>query len=369
MISELDVLGLPDNTPPTISNYSVDPPALFPPNHTMRDVTVNYDATDNCGTPDCALTVSSNEPVNGLGDGDTAPDWEIVDAHHVRLRAERAGNGNGRVYTITITCTDSSGNVATQNVTVNVAHNITGPPSGAAFKVGTTVKFAGQFWDIPGAKHTAQWTFDTVTQAGTVVEPTSSKPGSVSGAYTFTAAGVYLVKLTVTDSRGLSDTSTMQGDIGELVVIYDPKAGYVLGSGSFDSPAGAFTSNPSLAGKAGFGFVSQYFKAAPNPKGNTAFNLKIAGLEFVSLNYSYLAVSGARAQYKGFGKINGDASYNFILTVLDGQAAGGGGVDKLRMKIWNKNTGAVVYDSQPGAPDNADPSTPVASGSAIQIQY
>ena len=47
-------------------------------------------------------------------DGNTAPDWEIVDSHHVRLRAERSGRGNGRVYTITITCTDGSGNSTQQ---------------------------------------------------------------------------------------------------------------------------------------------------------------------------------------------------------------------------------------------------------------
>jgi hypothetical protein len=86
----------------------------------MVDVTVNYNSTDNCGADTCALTVTSNEPINGTGDGDTAPDWEIVDSHHVRLRAERAGGGDGRIYTITITCTDSSGNSSSQTVTVTV---------------------------------------------------------------------------------------------------------------------------------------------------------------------------------------------------------------------------------------------------------
>jgi len=59
---------------------------------------------------------------NGTGDGDTSPDWEIVDAHHVRLRAERSGAGSGRIYTITITATDSRGNVSSQIVSVSVAH-------------------------------------------------------------------------------------------------------------------------------------------------------------------------------------------------------------------------------------------------------
>ena len=110
-----------DDTPPTISGVSASPSSLWPPNHKMVNVTINYSASDNCGATTCVISsVTSNEPVNGTGDGDTAPDWEIVDVQHVRLRAERAGNGNGRIYTITITCTDGSGNSSNQTVTVTV---------------------------------------------------------------------------------------------------------------------------------------------------------------------------------------------------------------------------------------------------------
>ena len=84
----------------------------------MVDVTVNYNVTDNCESTTCALSVSSNEPLNGTGDGDTAPDWEIVDAHRVRLRAERAGAGAGRIYTITVTCRDGAGASSSKSVTV-----------------------------------------------------------------------------------------------------------------------------------------------------------------------------------------------------------------------------------------------------------
>jgi hypothetical protein len=66
------------------------------------------------------LTVTSNEPVDGEGDGNTSPDWEVVDAHHVRVRAERAGGGSGRTYTITITSTDGAGHTSSVDVTVRV---------------------------------------------------------------------------------------------------------------------------------------------------------------------------------------------------------------------------------------------------------
>ena len=87
----------------------------------MRDVTINYSATDNCGAATCAITnITSNEPVIGSGSGNTAPDWEFVDEHHVRLRSEREGSGDGRIYTITITCTDSVGKTSSHQVTVTV---------------------------------------------------------------------------------------------------------------------------------------------------------------------------------------------------------------------------------------------------------
>jgi YVTN family beta-propeller protein len=117
------IVTVNDDQSPSITDTAVDKPALWPPNHKMVDVTVSYSSSDNCGAITCWLSVTSNEPEDGTGDGDTAPDWEVIDAHHVRLRAERAGTGNGRIYTITITCTDSTGNSSTQTVTVSVPKN------------------------------------------------------------------------------------------------------------------------------------------------------------------------------------------------------------------------------------------------------
>jgi hypothetical protein len=110
--------------PPAISGAGASPASLWPANHKMSDVTVNYTVGDACGAVTCAIaSIASNEPVNGPGDGNTAPDWVIVDNHHVRLRAERAGFGQGRIYTITIACTDTYGHTTTSTVTVNVPHN------------------------------------------------------------------------------------------------------------------------------------------------------------------------------------------------------------------------------------------------------
>jgi predicted extracellular nuclease len=111
---------------PVIGNASATPSVLWPPNHKMITVTVTYDLDVACdGNPATAvLSVTSNEPVKGTGSGDTAPDWIVVDSHHVKLRAERAGGGSGRVYTISIIATDSRGEVTTQDVAVTVPHNM-----------------------------------------------------------------------------------------------------------------------------------------------------------------------------------------------------------------------------------------------------
>jgi glycosidase len=109
-----------DATAPTLGPISVSASLLTPANHTMREVSLSYTATDNSGAVVCSPNVTSNEPVNGTGDGDTAPDWQVIDETRVLLRAERAGTGSGRVYTITVTCNDATGHTASRSATVRV---------------------------------------------------------------------------------------------------------------------------------------------------------------------------------------------------------------------------------------------------------
>jgi uncharacterized protein len=112
-----------DTMAPVIQGFSLTPTVLGPPNHTMVDVMLSYTVTDASGTTMCAPTVTSNEAPNAPGSGHTAIDWEVVNSHHVRLRAERAGGGSGRIYTVTLTCTDPSGNPAAAVATTGVPHD------------------------------------------------------------------------------------------------------------------------------------------------------------------------------------------------------------------------------------------------------
>jgi hypothetical protein len=358
-----------DPNPPTVTGLAADPASLWPKNHKMRDVTINYSATDSCSGVNCQITnIASNEPIEGTGDGDTSPDWEFVDEHHVRLRAESGGGSVGRTYTITVTCTDSAGNSTTKTVEVHVGHNIISPKSGTAFKINTAVTFTGTFWDVPGRKHTAAWQFDDLTTGATITEPVGSKNGTVKGTYTFKDPGVYKVTLKVTDNTGATSWVDTQDDVESLVVVYDPASGYAIGGGWIDSPLGALVSDPLMIGKLSFGFNSKFFKGATNPKGESQLDFLLGNLDFNALNYDYLVIDKARAQFRGFGKINGVSGYDFIVTVIDGSLPGGGGVDKFRIKIWNKTTGFIFYDSQPGASDAADPIIPIGPGGDISIK-
>jgi hypothetical protein len=104
---------------PVITGATATPNVLWPPNQTFVDVTTAYAVADPCPNT-CVLTVSSNEPPVD----DKTPEWIVEDAHHLQLRAERLGDGTGRIYTITITCTnDTNKKSSTQTVTVLVPHD------------------------------------------------------------------------------------------------------------------------------------------------------------------------------------------------------------------------------------------------------
>ena len=111
-----------DVEPPIIMNLNEDYEPLWPPNHQMVEVFIDYEIFDNCPTT-TEILISSNEPENGIGDGDQYPDWEVIDEHHVLLRAERSGKGNGREYYINIKVYDGSMNYAEEQVTILVPHN------------------------------------------------------------------------------------------------------------------------------------------------------------------------------------------------------------------------------------------------------
>jgi hypothetical protein len=113
-----------DTTPPYFTALA-NPDTLWPPNHRMVPISISVEGSDNCDPePVCEIvSVSSDEPADGPGDGHTLQDWEITGNLTVNLRAERSGLGDGRLYTITVECTDASGNSSEKNAVVTVPHD------------------------------------------------------------------------------------------------------------------------------------------------------------------------------------------------------------------------------------------------------
>jgi hypothetical protein len=100
-----------DSQRPSISAAVASPSILNSPNHNLNRIQISAAVSDNVPGARCWIaSVTSNEPDNGLGDGDTSNDIQITGEMTVLLRAERSGAGNGRVYTITLLAEDAAGN-------------------------------------------------------------------------------------------------------------------------------------------------------------------------------------------------------------------------------------------------------------------
>jgi hypothetical protein len=183
--------------------------------------------------------------------------------------------------------------------------------------------------------------------------------GTASFQYAYDAAGIYLVDCEVTDT-----TDGTQSSEPNYVVVFDPSAGFVTGGGWIDSPVGAYVPDPAAAGPARFGFVSQYKKGATVPTGSTQFQFQAGDVNLHSNQFEWLVVSGARAQFKGTGSVNGVDGYRFTVTVIDGDVLGKGQDDRFRMRIWEPS-GGLVYDNQMGAADSDDPTTAITQGSIV----
>lgn len=130
--STIDVV---DSVPPLVTVE--EPPPLWPPNHAYREVSLDdchIEVADACsGTLDpstshAAITcVTSDEPDNAPGGGDdghTTNDIVILDETRVKLRVERNGHGDGRVYNVHFRVQDEAGNRRDGTCSFVVPHDL-----------------------------------------------------------------------------------------------------------------------------------------------------------------------------------------------------------------------------------------------------
>jgi hypothetical protein len=108
------------NDPPMCELASADISILWPPTHKMIEVEITgLSDPNNDLITTTIIGVTQDEPTNFIGDGDSSPD-AVIQEDTVLLRAERSGNGNGRVYLIVFVASDSIGGICEGSVLVTV---------------------------------------------------------------------------------------------------------------------------------------------------------------------------------------------------------------------------------------------------------
>jgi PKD repeat protein len=285
-----------------------------------------------------------------LGDGTTGT-GPTPPASHVY-----ANNGS---FDIMLAVADGRGGVDTARTTATIANvapvlgtfSVPTTPFGLT-AAGVTLPVSATFTDA-GILDAHTSTLDCGTGA---VTQSDSPNGAAGGACAFTSPGVYSIQLTVRDEDGGTDTRLASGQ----VVVYDASAGWVTGGGWIVSPAGAFAAAPALTGKLTFGFVARY-QASTAPGGNAEFKLNLGKLDFRSTALDWLVASGSTARLQGRGTLNGTGEFAFEVLAIDGTPG-----DAVRIRIWNRATGVVMYDNQRDEPLDSNAAAPLGGGS-IQL--
>jgi hypothetical protein len=220
----------------------------------------------------------------------------------------------------------------------------------AAVKVGTAAEATAFFTD-PYDTHTAVFDWGDGTTSNGVVDEVAH---SITGSHTYVMAGFYTVKVTLTDSMGVTASKTCT----EYLVVYDGM-GEASGSGTIQIGADDIPWNPAAVGKASFSLTARYNKDVPT--GNA--KLGIGKSQFTAAFFDYIVIKDSVAYIHGMGSIDKSApDYEFLLVVKDG---GKTGSDTYRLQIWN-STMVKVFDNAPEAGDMLNPdATPITGGSIV----
>jgi len=153
-ISRLEILGDPSGLSYVMDSFTFKPIPqniiLWPPTHEYHTIKITDCVTSVSDICDLDVdmddiviasvsSVSSDEPEDVFaeededsedeGDGNTKDDIVIVNPQTIKLRAERQGGGNGRVYTINYQITDAFDNTATGSCKISVPHEQNGEPA------------------------------------------------------------------------------------------------------------------------------------------------------------------------------------------------------------------------------------------------
>lgn len=199
----------------------------------------------------------------------------------------------------------------------------------------------------PGQSHTVIWEWGDGTTTSEEMPPGEPGYGSTGAFHAYAEPGFYTVKVRVIDDTGRSDSETL-----DPIVVYDPDGPSAAGAGWIALPQGKGT----------FHVDASYRKNEDVPEGRVRF--QAPGIDLRSRSFILLVVSGPTAWLVGYGDLNGEAGASFWIAMTDGDAPGGGGIDRFRIRIWDGEE--VVFDNEPGTPLVAPPATALGGG-AIRL--
>jgi PKD repeat protein len=269
-------------------------------------------------------------------------------------------------YTLTLTVRDRRGATDTKTTTVTIANvaptivagSLTGPTAPLQMTSGSaSAPIAFEFSD-PGRSFDI-YSAEVACGNGVVLAATNipvsdvylgngvyTGRGNYAGTCTYTSPGVYTVRATVSDDAG----GTSAAAFYRYVVVFDPNGAFATGNGFYDVPGQG-------KAKAHFSFDAKFPAGHAVPNGTVRVWIPGGQLDFESTAIEMLVASGNRAQFWGTGTLNGVAA-RFRITA--GESARGS--DAVRIELWNADGTTILYDSQPGAAQDAPPTTTIDGG-------
>ncbi len=164
--------------------------------------------------------------------------------------------------------------------------------------------------------------------------------------------GIHTVGVRAIDAAGnWSDTVTAE------LVVYQPDIPAITGSGRIAVPSASAVAAGRAGSFATFSVDARYQKGQPTGAPTTLV-FEDGSLSFESTAVTWYVVVDAVAHYQGEGRLNGRPGYSFRVSATDGP-------DRLRVRIWQTGDRTTVFDTEPGAPLAASPSTSLAGGSIV----
>jgi hypothetical protein len=342
----------------TVNAINDDPLANDDSATTDQDTAVTIDvlANDTDADEDTLTVDSLTQPVNGT---------VVKNGSDVTYMPDAGFTGSD---SFTYTVSDGNGGSDTATVTVTVEPD---EPDNHAPEVGpitaplvpvqidTSIEATAVYTDVDELDVlTAVWDWG---DGNSTSQPLSDVNGITTANHTYTTPDVYIVTLTVTDADGATATSVF-----EYIVVFDPSVGSANGVGWFFAPAnGYYDGDPALSETGRIGFVARYSRDLPEPVGNFNFTIHPLGSRLNGLGYDWLVINGNRAAFQGYGDIDGSGDYGFLVSVIDDGEVN----DLVRVRIWNRVTGTLLYDTQPDSALNALPTVPLSGGSITIRRY